>query len=173
MSYLLSQIFVILAIIILAITYFLKDKTKILILCLIYCIFYGVHYLLLGAITGAMMNLVSLIRNYWFFRNSKNNKKNSKLVLIILLLISIIFGIITYKDMFSIISIIASLISTYSIWQDDVKLYKILAIPVSICFTVYAIHINSLVAIITELFLLITEVIAIIKLYFNKLKNNY
>ena len=146
--YLLSQIFVILSIILLGVTYFLKNKTQILILCIFYCVFYGIHYLLLGALTGSMMNLVSLIRNYCFFRNSKKNKKNSKIMLVFLVLIAIIFCFITYKDVFCIISLIASIISTYSIWQDNIKVYKVLAIPVSICFLIYAVHINSILAII-------------------------
>lgn len=168
--YLISQIFVIIATLILGITYFLKDKVKILILCLFYCLFYGVHYLLLGAFTGSLMNLVSFIRNFWFFRNSKKNKKNGKLLLIILVSISVISCIITYKDIFSIVSMTASILSTYSIWQDNIKVYKILAIPVSICFVLYSIHINSIVAIITETILLIMEIVAIIKLYLDNKK---
>jgi len=168
--YLLSQIFVIIATLILGITYFLKDKVKIMVLCLFYCLFYGIHYLLLGAFTGTMMNMVSFIRNFWFFQNSKKNKKNSKLVLIILFAISIISCIFTYKDIFSIVSLIASILSTYSVWQDNVKLYKILAIPVSICFLIYAIHINSIFAIITESILLLMEVVALIKIHIDKKK---
>lgn len=168
--YLLSQICVIISVIILGTTYFLKDKIKILILCLVYCIFYGIHYLLLGAITGSLMNLISFLRNLWFYKNSKNNKKNSKVVLYVLFLISCVFCIISYSDVFSLISLTASLLSTYSIWQDNVKIYKFLAIPVSICFIIYAFHISSVVAIITEIVLLITEIVAIIKIYNDKHK---
>ena len=166
--YLLSQICVIISVIILGATYFLKDKVKILILCLVYCIFYGIHYLLLGAITGSLMNLISFLRNLWFYRNSKKSKKNSKVVLYVLFLISCVFCIISYSDVFSLISLTASLISTYSIWQDNVKIYKFLAIPVSICFIIYAFHINSVVAIATEIVLLVTEIVAIFKMYNDK-----
>lgn len=166
--YLLSQICVIISVIILGATYFLKDKVKILILCLVYCIFYGIHYLLLGAITGSLMNLISFLRNLWFYRNSKKSKKNSKVVLYVLFLISCVFCIISYSDVFSLISLTASLLSTYSIWQDNVKIYKFLAIPVSICFIIYAFHINSVVAIATEIVLLVTEIVAIFKMYNDK-----
>jgi len=171
--YLLSQICVIISICIMSATYFLKDKGKILGLCLIYCIFYGIHYLLLGAITGTCMNLVSFIRNYWFYRNSKKKKKNSELVLYTLFLISSIFCIISYDDVFSLVSLTASMLSTYSIWQDNVKIYKFIAVPVSICFIIYAIHINSIVAVITEVVLLIAEIIAIIKLSMEQKKLEY
>ena len=56
----------------------------------------------------------------------------------------------------------ANMLSTYSIWQDDVKTYRILAIPVSICFLIYAIRINSVIAAIIETILLVTEIISVI-----------
>lgn len=171
--YLLSQICVIISIILLSATYFLKDKGKILVLCLIYNVFYGVHYLLLGAVTGSFMNIVSFLRNYWFYRNSKRKKKNSKVVLYALFLISSVFCIISYDDVFSLVSLTASLLSTYSIWQDNVKIYKVLSVPVSICFIIYAVHINSVVAIITELVLLITEIAAIVKFRIDDKKVDY
>ncbi|MBQ7140331.1 MAG: YgjV family protein [Bacilli bacterium] len=171
-SYLLSQLFVITATILLGITYFAKKKKNILILCVLYCIFYGLHYLLLNAITGALMTLISLIRNYWFYINSKKNRENSKLILITLILIAIISGVMGYQDIFSIVSIFASITSTYSIWQDNIKIYRFLAVPVSLCFLIYAIHINSVIAIFTEIILLIMEIIGIISLYLNN-KNIY
>lgn len=167
--YILSQVFVIIATLLLGITYFLKNKVKILSFCIFYNIFYGIHYLLLGALTGGAMNIVSLIRNIIFFQNGKKGKENKLIYLIILSLISVIFCLITYKNLFSIISLSASILSTYSVWQDNVYRYKIIAIPVSTCFIIYAIHIKSLFAVITELILLLSAIIGLIKYY----KENY
>lgn len=171
--YLLSQICVIISIILLGSTYFFKSKEKILGLCLVYNVFYGIHYLLLGAVTGTCMNLVSFIRNLWFYRNSKMNKKNSEAVLYTLFIISSVSCIFTYDDVFSLVSLTASLLSTYSIWQDNVKLYKFISIPVSICFIIYAVSLNSVVAIVTEAVLLVTEITAIAKLRIENKKVDY
>ena len=159
--YNLSQIAVIIATIFIAFTYFLKSRKKILILFILYSSFYGMHYLLLNAMTGFLMNLVSIVRNIIFFRHEINNKENSKLFLLILFIIIIIFTIFSYKDYFSLISMFASMISTYSIWQKNHVLYKVLAVVVSICFIIYAIHINSLFAILTEVLLLLAEIIGL------------
>lgn len=167
-KYLLSQISVIIATIFIAFTYFSKDRRKILILFILYSIFYGIHYLLLDALTGFFMNIVSIIRNFIFFRHEIKNKKNSKLFLIILFLIIIFFTIYSYKDVFSIISMFASITSTYSIWQKNLKIYRILSILVSIFFIIYAIHIKSLLAIITEIILLFAEFIGLILLKIQK-----
>ena len=169
-NYLISQILVILATFFISVTYIEKQRKKILILFIFYSILYGIHYLLLGALTGFLMNIVSIIRNIIFYINEKKNKENKISFLIILFIIIISFGIFSYKDLFSIISISASLMSTYSIWQKNIRLYRLIAIIVSICFIIYAIHINSLFAIITEIILLITELTGIILLVFKKEK---
>ena len=114
------------------------------------------------------MNLVSIIRNIIFYKQEINNKQNSKIFLVVLFSIIILFTLCSYKDYYSLISMSASLISTYSIWQKSPIIYRILAVIVSICFIIYAIHINSVFAIITEVFLLTTEIIGLILLKIQK-----
>lgn len=171
MVYILSQVFVVIATFLIGLTFFKKDKTSIMLLCILYCVFYGTHYLMLGALTGALMTLISAIRNVWFYINAKRSRQNSEWVLMILFLITIISGMTSYQDIFSMVSISASLMSTYSVWQDDVKKYKIIALVVSVCFIVYAVHIGSVFAIITELFLFAVELIAVIKIFREGSKN--
>lgn len=167
-KYLLSQISVIIATIFISFTYFSKNRKIFLILFILYSIFYGIHYLLLNALTGFLMNLVSIIRNIIFFKYEVKKKENSKLFLILLFSIIIIFGVYSYKDLFSIISILASLLSTYSVWQKNTKVYRILAVVVSVCFIIYAVHIKSLFAIITEIILLFAEFVGLILLKVQK-----
>ena len=169
-NYLISQILVILATIFISVTYFEKNRKNILILFIFYSVLYGIHYLLLSALTGFFMNMVSIGRNIIFYRHEKKKQENSIYFLIILFIIIILFGIFSYKDMFSIISMSASLISTYSIWQRNIKVYRVLAIIVSICFIIYAIHINSLFAIITEVILLMAEFIGVLLLVLKREK---
>lgn len=161
-KYLFSQIAVIIATVFLGLTYFSKDRKKILILFILYSAFYGVHYILLEAITGFFMNMISIIRNIIFFRYELKNKKNNKKFLIFLFLIIIFSTIFTYKDLFSFLLMIASLISTYSIWQKNHKTYKYLAVVVSICFVIYGVHIKSLFGVLTEIGLLIAEITGIV-----------
>jgi len=170
--FVLSQILAVFATISIGCTYFVNDKVKVLIFCLLYCIFYGTHYLLLGAITGFLVTLVSLIRNIIFYINSKKNKQNSKVLLIILIIFALISGLFSYKNIFSLLPIIASIISTYSVWQDDIKKYKYLALPVGVCYLGYAISINSYASIITETILLITVIVGIKNMYRSKTSIN-
>lgn len=164
LTYVLSQICAIIAVILLGITYCVKDKKIVLLLAISFATFYGIQYLLLNAITGFFMNLVSIIRNIWFYINYKNKRKNSIFVLISLFIITITLGLISYKDIFSILPIIATLIYTYSIWQDDIKLYRWLAIPMSLSWLGYNIYSRTLFGVINECILLIVEIIGIIRI---------
>ena len=166
-SYVLSQILVIISTLFIGASYLAKRKKHVMLLCVVYCIFYSSHYMLLGAYTGMVLTLISALRNIYFFFYEKNNKKNNLFSLILFILIALISGIICYQDYFSFVSIGANIISTYSIWQHNIKKYRILAIPVSIGFIVYAIHINSIFSLIMELFLLGIEIIGVFSIQYS------
>ena len=160
-KYFMSQMLVIIATIIISVTYIVKSKKKILIYFIFYNLFYGIHYLLLNAYTGFFMNMISIGRNVFFFYNDSKGKENGKIVLILLFSIIIGLGIASYQDFYSLISMSASLLSAYSIWQSDVRKYRYIAMIVSVLFIIYGIHIKSLFAVITEVFLLFVELIGI------------
>ncbi len=161
--YVLSQGCAIISTIFLGLSYFAKSKRNIMLLCVFYCMFYAFHYLFLGAFTGMVMTLISLIRNIWFYIASKKGEDNSIFSLTLFVLVSIFGVIFTYKDLFSIVSMTGNVISTYSVWQSDVFRYRFLAIIVSVCFLIYAVSIGSLFAIITEVFLLVLEIVSVYK----------
>ncbi len=164
-KYLLSQVCVILAMLGLGATYLVKDKKTIMFLCVLYTLFYGLEYLLLDAYSGLSMCVVNVIRNIWFYINANLKKKNSIIVLIVLSIITIVFGIFSFNNIFSVLPIIATLIYTYSVWQDDTKLYRYLAFPCSLCWMTYNISCRSLFGVIAECILIIFEIIGVIKLY--------
>lgn len=170
-NYLLSQIFVVISMICMGSTFICKEKRNILLLCVIYGVFYGAHYFLLNAMTGFFMNFVAIMRNIWFFINARRGVKNSKIVLAILIVFSLGMGFLSFQDWFSFLSIIASILSTYSVWQDKVKLYRILAVPVSLCFIIYGFHIKSLFSIVSEFLLLGIEIIGLFDFYIKYRKN--
>lgn len=74
-NYIISQIFVVMAMLCLGISYLIKDKKVIMLLCVTSSCLYGTQYLLLGAISGMFMNIVGVIRDIWFYINAKKKKK--------------------------------------------------------------------------------------------------
>ena len=170
-NYVLSQLLVIVSTIFIGASYLAKSKKRVMLLCVVYCIFYSSHYMLLGAYTGMVMSLISACRNIYFYYYAKRNKRNNYFSLIFFMMFAFISGIIFYQDYISIVSMSANMLSTYSIWQDNVVKYRILAIPVSLGFIIYAIHISSIFSLIMELFLLGIELIGVFSLKYSCCKN--
>lgn len=169
-TYIISQIFTILGIILLGSSYLCKNKREILILTLLSSICYGGHNFLLGAITGVAMNIVTIIMNVWLYINEKNKKQTSLKFLFTICIITIILGTISYQNIFSLLPIIASLLFTYSIWQNNNKVYRCIGLLTSVMWISYNTYLNSIMGIFSEVILAGFKVVGVIKAISNKSK---
>jgi len=160
-AYVISQIFTIIMYVLLAATYYMKNRKAVLILSFLSLIANAIAYILLGAYTGLAMCIVALIRNIIFLVDEKKNGKRDKInkkdiiVLVILYLISIISAAFTYDGFLSLLSVFATMLYTYSVWQKETKIYKLLGIPIGILWVLYNIYVKSVFGVILEAILLI------------------
>lgn len=174
-TYIVSQVFTVVMYILLGMTYYVKDRRKVLIIHFIATISVSIAYILLGAWTGLAMCVVVIIRNIIFLLDEKKNGKrdtiNKKdiIILIVLYIISIVFAVFSYDGIFSLLSVFATLLNTYSVWQKDIKLYKLLGIPTGILWTLYNVYIMSIFGIISEGVILVCSTTGYI---LEKRKNN-
>ena len=84
-AYILSQVFTIIMYILLALTYYAKDRKKVLILSFLSIIANGIAYVFLSAWSGLAMCIVALIRNIIFYSMKRKMGKEIKLTKQILL----------------------------------------------------------------------------------------
>ena len=166
LQYVISQVCVVVAMIFLASTYFIKSKKMVLIFNIPVSVFFGIQYLLLGAYTGVIINAIGLIRCFWFYFNEKHGKKKDYISYAVINLLLLVLGIITFKTWVDIIAMLAGFLFTYSIWQSKIAVYKWFAVFVSICWIVHNSIYGSLFGIIAESILLLIEIIALFKFYF-------
>lgn len=168
-TYILSQVFIIINYVFLVITYQSKSRKHILVLNFIAMIATGLSFLLLSAYSGLAMVIVAIIRNIIFFidenKYGKSDKNSTKdyIILAVLYIISIISAIFTYNGILSMASVVASMLYTYSVWQKNAKFYKILGIPIGIISIIYNIYIFSIFGIILEAVLLISSIIGYVR----------
>lgn len=160
LTYILSQIFTIINYLLLAMTYYVKNRKKILIISFMSLLANTIAYILLNAWTGVAMCLVALIRNIIFLIGEHKNKvnkitKKDIIILIILYIISIISAIFTFDGYLSLLSVFATMLYTYSVWQKNPKTYKLLGIPVGILWILYNLYVKSLFGTILESALLV------------------
>lgn len=168
-QYILSQVFVVLAMIFMGITFLIKNKVKILFLSTLSVLCFALEFLLLGSITGMAVNLVSVFRGIWFFINEKNGKEKDYISLSIISVALIIAGYFSANIWMDYLAIVATVIYTYSIWQKNLYVYRYLAVLGSIFWISYNIIYLSLVGLICEICLLIFEIVGIFMLYKKKI----
>ena len=110
------------------------------------------------------MCVVALIRNIIFLIDEKKNGKRESInrtdviILVILYAISIISAILTYDGFLSLLSVFATALYTFSVWQKKTNIYKLLGIPIGILWVSYNIYIMSIFGIILEAILLICSI---------------
>lgn len=155
MTFVLSQVFVCLCYLCLGLTYVIKKRNLILYFSLAALLFNGIHYSLLSAWAGVGVVCIAVVRNILFLVQQKIKALDKYviddwIILIFLLIISALTAVWTYDGLLSLFSIFASVIYTISVWQKNVKVYKILGIISGAINIVYFAFIGSLLGIILE-----------------------
>lgn len=168
--YIISQIVTVSYFAILSLSYLLKNRTKILIANFIAHIGQTTAMAMLNGYTGAAMSVIMMLRDLTLLiqeiKKSKGKRINKKLDLIILIVTVILIvtlTIFTYNGPLSLLSVVATLITTFALWQKDVKKYKLLGLIAGILWLAYNIFIVSIMGIILELILVICSTIGYIK----------
>ena len=139
-TYIMSQIFTIITYLLLALTYYPKKRSSILIIAFLSTVTNAIVYILLDAYTGLAMCGVSILKNIVF--------------------LTIISTIFTYEGPLSLLSVFANVVYIYSCWQRNPITYKLLGIPTEILWVLYNIYIKSIFGIILEIIVLICSIAA-------------
>ena len=166
-TYIASQAFVVLMYVSLCSTYFLKSRSKILIINILGHLFQMVSFVLLSGLTGVAMNIVYTIRDlYLYIAHKKENDEDRRIkdaiFLTFLFVIIIASSIYTYNGFYSLFSVFATVFSTIAIWQKNTRIYKLLGTPASVCWLSYHVYLQSILAIILESILLVSILIGYI-----------
>lgn len=166
--YILSQFFTILMYALLGWTYLLKSKRKIVIASILSLVANIVAYILLGAWTGLAMCVVAMFRNFYILWEEKKYGKREKMekrdyIFLAVVYLGIILATIpTYEGLLSLLSVFATSIYTYSIWQKSTKVYKFCGIPIGVLWIAYNAYVRSIFGVILELVLLVVSIVGYI-----------
>lgn len=167
--YIISQILTIIMYVLLGLTYQIKARKKVLVLSIFSNAFQGMAYLLLNAKSGFIMCILAIIREISMMlisdkiKDEKSSQKAYLCVIIVFYIGLIISAIFTYEGLFSMLSILATAIYTFSIWQKNEKVYKALGTPVGICWILYNIFVKSIFGVVFESIILICSIVGYIR----------
>lgn len=164
--YIISQVITVIYFAILSLSYLLKDRNKILTANFVAHIGQATAMAMLNGYTGAAMSVIMILRDLTLLiqenKKSKGKEINKKLDLIILIVtfvLIIALTIFTYNGPLSLLSVVATLVTTFSLWQKDIRTYKILGMIAGILWLAYNIFIMSIMGIILETILIISSII--------------
>lgn len=167
MLFALAQICGVIALILTVINIQFKSKEKI-VICNVWAnAAVTIQYFLLGALTGAVISILNTIRDLVFYFFKKKDMKPSFIVLLIFEIIAIISGVISWQNNWSLIPIIVTIIYTYGLWQDNIKVIRISTVIIGFGWAVYDIVVRAYVG---ALQVASQGISAVIALYINRNK---
>ena len=158
--YIISQIIETLALIITLISYHLKTKKQIFKGMCIANLLDITHYLFLNAYSGCSTKIMALIRNIFILKKEDNKKLNNAIFLILFILGYIILGILTFKNIFSILPFVAAIIYMIVVWNGNELQIKKIAFICYFLWLAYNISVLSIAGVISNVVALISTYIA-------------
>lgn len=169
--FILAQIFGLLGALSMLVSNWQKTRNKVLTFLIFDSLFYFIQYILLGALSGAFTNIVGLLRTITFKYKDKHKLLQSKITLLIISTVYVLIGIFTYNNLTSIFPVVASIVYSIVLWQNDVKKIRIGTSVMMLSWLIYNIAVGAYLSAVVEGVLLVSSVTAIIKLDILKKEN--
>ena len=146
-----------------------KTRAGLLVSKLVSDVIWFFQYAILGAWSGAAISIIAIIREFIFINRHKKWTKTPAW-LVVFLILSVICGIITWKNFYSVFPCIASALAVIGFWIGNPKLSRFLSYPISICMLTYDISNLAYMAIANEVLTIGSSVVGNIRYDFGKTK---
>ena len=120
------------------------------------------HYVFISAYAGAAIAVIGFIRELVFINRDKKWAR-SWIWLALFLALSAGAGVLTWKNVFSILPCIASMLAVISFWIGKPKLSRIMSYPIAALMLTYDITFLAFMAIINEIITIVSSTVGIIR----------
>lgn len=152
-----AQLFGFIGLVLLVIPYMFNSRKFILKMQIAASIVFGIHYFMIGAITGSVSQVLNVVRSFVYLKEQK------KWQLYIFIVLYVIIGLFTWKGLVSILAIIGSILSTIGYFMKDTRLIRIFSLLQGISWLAYCILSRSLGGTISESIFVIVVLVGIIR----------
>lgn len=167
-QFIISQAFVLIAIITYILSYLTKNRKLIVTYRIIIPLAYAASYLVLAAYAAVYANIVSAVRTVVFLLFIRKEKECPLWLYLIFQVAIIVVSALTWDGLITLALILANLIDAHSVWQKEVKLYRWLSLPVSVLFGLYSFYYGSYLAFALEVVVLVVKIVSVINYYQDK-----
>jgi len=140
-----------------------KNRIAILITMLIGVSLFVIHYALLGAWTGSMMNLIEACVVFVSYKKETKKWAANKAWPYILSLAYILAGLLTAHQLTSYLPVVAQIFGAIAVWQTNPRRIRyIMLVPRPLWFT-YNFLVHSQAGIVAEIFIFLSVITGIIR----------
>lgn len=140
-----------------------KRRTNILLFQTTSNLLWVVHFLLLGAFSAVLANVIGILRNLVYMQRGKYKFADSKLIPIAFVAIFTVSGILTYEDPFSLLPMLAMAVATVAFFVRKENLIRWMSLGIAVPWLTYGIYAGSIASAISDGTNLISIIISLIR----------
>lgn len=138
----------------------INNRKVILLTQFVCCILWMIHYYCLGAYTGMIINVVSMLRAIVFYNNEKAWAKN-RIWLLVCCVLFALSPFIQWEAYYSLFPAIAMILTSLGLWSHNMKVTRLMFLINSPFMLIYNILCGSYSCAIIEAFALISFILAV------------
>lgn len=122
-----------------------------------------VHFFLLNSYTGAMLNVLSGVRNATYYFVGKKEKKDTLYLSIIFCVLSVFLSLFTYQNWMSILPMLGTAVQSFSFAAKRANRMRLLTLIGSPFWLVYDLLSGSISGMIAESFACVSMIVGLIR----------
>ena len=162
MIFIIAQIAGVVGIVFSLLSFQQKERRGYMICQIISIVLFIIQLLLLGAITGGVLDIISLIRTL-IFANNRKKWASSPIWLGVFIVAMIVVGALTWQNAWSILPIIGSILSSVAQWMKETKHIRAISLSVGPCWLVYNLVHGAYSGALNEVFAMMSIIIGMLR----------
>lgn len=140
-----------------------KKRSVLLILQTISLVLFMGQYLLLGAYTGLILEVVCIVRNFTYYFRNKTKYLNTIVTPLIFIIAAVVVGLFTLDgNWYCVIPVIANILQTIGLDMKSERNNRIFFLLASPLWLVYNVLTNTVFGVVTEIMNIISIIVSII-----------
>lgn len=150
-----------------------KNTKRLFLLQLISSIGFSLHFLVLGAYTGMLLNLAEVLRSYLLYRGDKKWTSH-RITMVAVMLLMAFCGAVSWDGWLSLLPSAAMVIGTCFMWSRNGKILRLAQLFfISPCWLIYNVAMGSIAGILTESVNIVSVIVSLLRFGLKELDETY
>ena len=158
-----AQIFGFVGAVVLWTSFQCKETKRLFLWQFIASLIFSLHFFLLGAYTGMILNLIAVLRSLLLF-NGHKKWASHPITMVVVMLMFAVSGALTWDGWLSLLPTASMVIGTFFMWSRNGKTLRLaLLFFISPCWLIYNFAMGSIAGVLTEVVNIISVVVSLFR----------